>query len=221
MKRLTVYILIILLGCFSCKRSEQHKEESSPSSGIIFKNGPNVISSDDMLSYTIQPENGLLKTKKINEYTYSVKYKSIPYIIAQESGGKTISRADYKNKISELEGLQYFDLRLQVENTNNEILKYDLGSEEQYDERINYLAFKMQNDIQLIDGKDTLECLLYHMERAYDIVPYSTILCAFKKIAKPVEGDKIFVLHDNLFNNGTIKLTFLNSDIQNAPELKL
>ena len=219
-RTITSAFILIILFSISCKNSVRvsaDKEDQERSSSGEIKS----LTADGLLSYTINPENGLLKTKKINEFSYSVKFKPIPYIIAQEADGKSVGAEEYAKKVDELRGLQYYDLRLEVENTNDEILKYDLNSSEQYDARVNYLAFQMQNDIQLIDGNDTLNCLMYHMERAYDIVPYSTILCGFKNLKKTKIEDKTFVLHDNLFNNGIIKLTFLNSDIENIPQLKL
>ena len=99
------------------------------------------------------------------------------------------------------------------------LLKYDLHSRKEYEDRVNYFAFGMQNDIRLVQGGDTLPCQLFHFERVYDVAPYATFLLAFP-LGKDYSSDKTLVLFDHGFNKGILKFFFDGRDIKNVPQVE-
>lgn len=218
------FLLLIIFIASSCQKGKNGFVNNTLSS-IGFNNSDTkgALTVSEIQDYVIEPSNGLVKTKQINEFKYQIKYKPVDYVIASEVSEKdAITKKEYLEKLNELDGLQYFDIRVEVDGFNGELIKYNLSSEIEYERRVEYLAFKMQNDIKLIDGLDTSDCVLYHMERAYDVVPYTTILLGFKK-SKINNGltDKTIVFRDHLFKNGIIKFTFIPADIQRVPNLQI
>jgi len=162
----------------------------------------------ELVSYIDTKANPFVKEKRINEFKYSSILKPVDYLIAK----KRVDENNPNLKKEDFEDLQYFDLRINIEEFNQEFIKYNLNSAHQYSERVNYCAFKMQNDIKLIDGHDTLNCVLFHHERAFNVVPYGHFILGFEKSNHP-EKLKTLVFHDNLFNNGIIKFTFSPKNI--------
>jgi hypothetical protein len=211
--------VLLLMICVSCNDKKNISFAARVKS--IFSNDKSVLSVNEMKEFVVNVDHGLLKSKQIDEVTYSAKYKPVDYIIAMETRDEKLTRAIYKEKHDELSGLQYFDLRIEIDKANGELLKYALRSGSQYESRVTYLAFDIKNDIKLVDGNDTLECVMSHFERVYDIVPYATILLGFKDTGGNLMHEKTLVFHDKLFGKGIIKFTFLPADLQTIPQLEV
>ncbi|MEP7265007.1 MAG: hypothetical protein ABI772_10945 [Bacteroidota bacterium] len=219
MKQVLVILSIFILS--SCNDDRKETTFLSKIKSVFISSDNRPVNGTELQKYVVNMDHGLLKSKTIDEVTYSIKYKPVDYVIALETGGKKINAAEYKRRREELDGMQYFDLRIEIDKANGELLKYALSSGAEYEERIKYLAFKVNQDIQLIDGKDTLECVMHHFERVYDIVPFATILLGFKNTGADLMHEKTIVFHDKLFGKGIIKFTFLPADLQTIPQLEV
>ena len=210
---------IALILLVSCMKRSDHTSTGKLATFFFLKE--TVVDPIEMKEYVVDMEHGLIKSKIIDEVTFSAKYKPVDYIIANEIKENVISKTVYKKMQEELSGMQYFDLRIEIEKMNGELLKYGLSTEAEYEERVNYLAFTIKDDIKLIDGSDTLNCVLHHFERVYDIVPYATILLGFKNYGNDLMHEKTLMYHDKLFGKGIIKFTFLPADLQSIPHLEI
>jgi hypothetical protein len=82
-----------------------------------------------------------------------------------------------------------------------------------------YSAFEMQKDIYLVDGMDTLPCVMFHFERSFDVTPFGHFSIAFENSGNRRFTEKQIVFTDRLFNNGTIKFLFQSEDFTKAPVL--
>jgi len=164
-------------------------------------------------------ENNLKKSKEIGDITFSLLYKPAEYVACTEDEDCSLSADTLKEKLKELEGLDYYDLRIELTSAQGELLKYNVESAQEYGQRVNYFAFDMQRDIKLIEGKDTLDCKLFHFERAYDVAPYATFLLGFPK-SKSSTAEKTFFYQDKVFEKGIIKFTFSPNDLAQIPKLK-
>ena len=215
------YFVFVIVAIYSCDKPNSKNIFSRIFSTGNIEGSSSTVSAKELMDYVIKPDNGLIKKKKISEFIYQVKFKPLDYIISKELKGNVIDSAEYIKKYNELSGLQYFDFRIEVEGISTEILKYNLQSISDYEERINYLAFKMQSDFKLVEGSDTLDCLIYHMERAYDVVPYTTVLLGFNTKVNSYYLDKTIIFTDNLFKNGIIKFTFITADLIQIPKLEI
>ncbi len=170
---------------------------------------------EKLIRFVDNEENGYLKNKTIENIKYSSFLKPIEYLLAQ----KRISENNPAVKSSDFEDLQYFDLRIEVKDFKMEFIKYDIETPEQYEERVKYCAFDMQNNIKLIDGNDTLSCLLYHYERAFNVVPYGHFILGFENKNKKLIETKTLCFEDKLFNKGMIKFTYAPQTIAKQPVL--
>src|SRR5690606_6843962 len=97
----------------------------------------------------------------------------------------------------DFEDLHYFDFTLSHKNLT-EYLKINLQEKEDYYHRLKYFSFDIQNDLSLVDGKDSSKCVFSHFERTYGITPYIKIVLAFDK-NKESTNDLFFVYHDHIF----------------------
>lgn len=165
-------------------------------------------------------DNGFRNEKTIGDLTFSAQYKTPEYITCMELHGMPCMDSVLKKNRSGLSDMQYYDLKILLADGSGELLKYKLSSSGQYNERVNYFAFGMQQDISLVDGKDTLPCALYHFERAYDVMPSATIVLGFSKKNGRDTNDKTLLVDDRTFNKGMLKFKFAAAELNNKPKLK-
>lgn len=187
---------------------------------FIFASCQNSVSPKDYVNYVKDYKNGLHKFKKIGALEVDVQYRPIPYVIANEFRKNNIRQEDYIKRESELSGLQYYNVKLSVAEQGQDITKYKVVSQEDYQQRLYYLSYKMKNDIQLVEGKDTLSPILYHFERSYDISDKRTFVVAFESTQNEVK-DKTLVIDAKPFGTGPIKLRMTEIDLNNLPKINL
>ena len=216
------YALLLLCSCAGSGKSSMDNADAAAGAMSAAMPGADatgeMLEAADYVRWMKDPDNGFRNEKTIDNLRFSVQYKTPEYITCMEQHGRACSDALVRKNTAELSGMQYYDLRIVLNDGGNELLKYNLSSAEQYNERVNYFAFGMQHDIQLIDGHDTLPCLLYHFERAYDVTPSATLVLGF--LQKQPEGDKTLLVDDRTFNKGLLKFRFSAAELNNKPKLK-
>lgn len=174
----------------------------------------------EYVKWVANTENGLVKTKHIDEISAKVIYKPLDYVIANEMRTNDIKNTEYQQRKKELEGMQYYNLVLDITDARN-ILNYkvnDLGGQET---RIQYLSFGMQQDIYLEENGKELPCKLFHFERNYNITKERTFLLAFEQDKNTIETDKTLVINSPMLGTGPIKIKFLAKDIARLPTMKV
>lgn len=165
-------------------------------------------------------EHNLNKTKRIGEFGFTVFNKPVDYLICLDQRKEEISTLSYDQVKKEFGNLLYFDFKIEADDIPTELLKYKVGGEAEYQRRITYFAYEMQNDFCLVDNNDTLPCIMFHYERTYDIVPYAKVLLGFDPLKNNASKTFEFIYQDRVFSNGLIKFTFRKSDLENIPKLK-
>lgn len=207
------FLLIFMLSCNSkdmpdlfTSSSKNHKEE---------------LKKDDYIEWCCNRDNGLIVDKTINKLTFSLQYKSPEYVIVAEL------KEDFKNKEKLNEAIennnqwQYFTFRISSDQFTGDIIQYNLKSNNEFSDRINYLTFNVQNDFSLVCCKDTFPCLIYHLERNFGSAPYCNMLLGFENPGLDSLGncDRTLIYNDRVFNSGIIKLTVTSDAISNLPRL--
>jgi hypothetical protein len=177
------------------------------------------LSPFEYVSWCRDENNGLHKSKELGELTFSLQYKPCEYIVCIEQKKEHIEKSQLYKELEELQGLDYYDFRITLASGQGELLKHGLSSIQEYNERIDYFAFRMQHDIKLIAGKDTLGCQLFHFERSYDVSPEAVFLLGFPVSANANE-ERTFFYEDNIFRKGIIKFTFTPRELNQIPKLK-
>lgn len=171
----------------------------------------NSVLKDDYTNWIEDQDNGLLKTKEISDFNYVIQYKPVEYILEKKQKDSLL-KSDFDN-------LHYIDLELSHKKFP-EYLKIDLQNNEEYYHRLKYYSFEIQNDVNLIDGKDTLKCVFSHFERTYGITPYVKIVMAFEK-QNETSSHLIFSYHDQIFDNGIINIPINEKALKEASKIKI
>src|SRR5438105_2151917 len=99
-----------------------------------------------------------------------MKLKCLLIINIEELNNKLNNTCTYYSEMT------YFNLKIELTNGQGEILKYNLASPQQYDSRIKYISFGMQNDIFIVQNSDTLRPGLYQFERIFEVAPIATVM---------------------------------------------
>jgi len=181
----------------------------------------------DYISWIRDSENGLYQEKNIEKFIYSVQYEPIEYLVLIENKDSLENGEKYfKEKVAERTGLQYYLFNIKLNNSTANILKEELQDEAEYYKRIQYLLSEAQFDFKMIEGKDTLQCELYHFEQTYGLTPFISIVLAFKTTnSQNFEGNyaanKTFIFDDKIYRNGKLKFTIDDKNINNIPNLIL
>ncbi len=175
----------------------------------------------DLVKYVVNPDNGLRKQKSIGDVNVDLQYKPVGYMIANEFRKNNIDASQYKNRASELSGLQYYNLKLSINQPGVDVTSYNVFDEVAQQERLYYLSFGMQHDMHLIQGQDTLRPVLYHFERSYNLSKERTFVVAFEEQDFKHQEDKTFILDIPEFQTGPIKIKIRKDDLQKTPSIKL
>lgn len=211
----------------ACSEKKRTGDAGADDSGTVQQEMPGgnenesiSLEPGEYVQWVQNPENGLRKEKTIDDLVFRAQYKPHEYIVCMEEREPQLQDTLVKRKIAELSDMQYYDLKIELKKGEGELLKYKLSSAEEYDKRVNYFAFNMQNDIQLIEGNDTLPCSLFHFERAYDVTPSSIFILGFPISKNNPAESKTLVIYDKTFGKGLIKFMFSNKELKNLPKLK-
>lgn len=220
-----IYAIVFSLILISCNNKETGTNNAiyaTNSSGEKIPNGQTLSNTElsplEYVTWMRDIEHGLYKEKTIDNLTYAVQYKTEDYVTCIEADDKTnIQFKKSENETSDF--VHFFDFKIKIENHNGEILKYNLSSPLQYDNRVKYLSFGAEKDIYLVDGIDTIPCSIYHFERAYDVAPELTMILGFTSKQKFVSS-KTLVFQDKLFDKGIIKFTIPANELASIPKIK-
>lgn len=183
---------------------------------------PDLIPSD-YVAWVQDEAHGLRQTRGIAPLQVTALYKPVPYLIAQEERTNAIDPQLYQTRTQALEGMQYYTLQVALEgSTKQDITNYQVADGQAQQERLAYLSFGMQQDIQLIQGTDTLPCRLFHFERSYDLAPHRTFVLAFDQPAEasPTQ-ERTLVVELRPFNTGPLKFNYSTATLSNIPNLAL
>jgi len=220
MKKIISISLLAGTLCISCGEQSQLSDgfgNTEKSSDVA-----PALTPDQYVKWVKNDAKLLLKKTQLGAFSYSVIYKPVDLIIYNENGNEVPNLKIYNSKKSELQGMEYFDLHIESRESNGELLKINCPDSKNYDERVQYCSFGMQQDIKAIVGKDTVDCALYHFERMFDTAPRATFLLGFPSGAFKNKFDDITILyHDHLFNNGIVKFRFSKQELAGIPQLKI
>ncbi len=172
----------------------------------------------DYVKWVENHDNGLLVTKNAGDFKFKLQYKPPEYLAIRELKKTEISSTELSEKASAMEDMQYFTLQLGLAD-GSDILKSNIEKSGDFSRNIEYLSFYMQQDLKLVEGADTLPCLLHHFERDYGISQFAKIVLAFQK-SNNVAADKTLIFNDRQFGAGTVSMTILSQSLNNLPKIK-
>lgn len=190
---------------------------------LLWGCGPPELIPSDYVTWVQDEAHGLRQTRTISPLRVTTLYKPLPYIIAQEERTNTIDLEHYQSRTAALQGMQYYTLQVAIEgNTQRDVTNYQVVDGTAQQERLAYLSFGMQQDIQLIQGEDTLPCKLFHFERSYDLAPHRTFVLGFEEPKGVVSTqERTLVVELRPFNTGPLKFNYSETTLSKIPKLRL
>jgi len=205
--RIIVYIILFLLSSlfFSCQKENEYevnKEKfvTNVKTPRFTPKIPEKVTVNEYIDW-VSSYSGFNDFKSIAGINYALSYRPAEAIAIQKLKNGKITKESIEKISNELEGVNYFVLRLST-NDGCPVLEKNLSVKEEYFQRIQYYSFLMENDVFLIDGADTIKCCFYNFERDYEVSPFLTVTLGFDDIAK--SDNYQFVLIDKVFNNGKV-----------------
>lgn len=162
------------------------------------------------------PENNLLQEKVMEKIKYQMILVPNDYLLLKKFGYE-IDKSQLLKK--EKPCNTQFIFRVSGENQILDLSTTGIKNQREFNERIKYLAFKIQKDIYLeSDSKDKISCQVSTYERDYSLAPYATFTLQFPVCEKEL-GQYRLVYSDQLFNHGNIKFHWNKETIKNIPKL--
>ena len=113
--------------------------------------------------------------------------------------------------------LLHFELRIGSKDRKTPLLRNGISGMQSYQERVQYLSFEQERRIYLFSETDTLQPLLYHFERSFDLSPDVLCSLAFDHLPK---GDFALLIDDANLGLGPVYFSFHSTDFQAIPALK-
>lgn len=194
----SIFLLIVLvLFTFSCT------EELSPV---------------DYDNWVKSAENGLHKEKRVGDYVFDIQYKTPEFMVLNLLKGKVERKAQLDSLTNKYKDLHYFNLQIGLKNQSEDLLKYRLQSEQEYNDRLYYFAYNFEKDLKLKVGEQELPCALFVFERSFDLKPSRSFVLAFEKDST-VNEDITLVIDSPYFNTGKVQVT-INTQ-QEIPSIRI
>jgi len=230
---INIMTILLILGFSSCHESDEHdstrlgiSNESVVSKGDKpmqkFNFKTLVVTPSEFVSWVKDPENGLVKTRQINDIQISLTYLPPAFMICNELKKENISKKELVELAIQYEDFEYYLLKIEALESGMELAKYQVSNRKEYEDRIKYYSFNMQNDLIVkLETGEEVPCELYHFERTYNITPYSSFLIGFSKEFMANSKERTIILEEKVFNKGTIKFKWNTAEMNNIPQIEV
>lgn len=225
-----IVLLLVVSFILSCSDSQEnnsiitsegsYNEQTLNSTGKLIET---ELSPSSYIEYWSNDANNFyVKTKQIAEFNYSLKYLPVEYMVCNELKNKKATQQEIDSLMPEYDGMEYYELKISVDDFVEETIKYQLSDMNEYQNRVKYLSFAMQSDLKAVLEKNkVIDCKLFHYERTFGLAPYTKVLFAFSKEDIGDAQERTIVFEDNLFNKGLIKFNWLTNDLISVPKISV
>jgi hypothetical protein len=177
----------------------------------------------DFFAWLNAPENGLVKTKEIDQFKITVKYLPTSYLAYLETKNNNYSieqidsiKCNYINSKTFLLTIEPVDKR-----KGTDLLFQDAVSYEQYKQRVLDLNFNAAEFIKIKANGNEYLPVLTNMENAYNIDTKKNITLVFVDEGKSkglfAANELDFTFTDQIFNTGINHFVFSKKDLDNTP----
>ena len=214
---------LVILGLSFCHNKKTIQNNSLESETVF--NEPvkefvnESITATEFVRWCSDETNQLNKSKEISEVKYHLKYLPKESMAMLDLRTQKYDYNKFQSTCEYYTELTYFNFKIEIPQASGELLKYQLKSPQQYEDRIKYMSFEMQNDIYLVQGGDTLRPGLYQFERIFEVAPFATAMMAFDNKKFNKEKEFTIVFNDKLFDKGLIKFNYKNRQLVNVPNI--
>lgn len=225
MTKAGIYIIIGVVGLFAACSKKEHQsnaEKGSITNEEIRDNQIKDKTFEKDISYT-EIETYLLAQKtnisqrKMGDFVFAARAVTPEEKILQEHTSKVTTQEKLDSLLRDYNGLLYVDFSIDTDNFNHELLRYDLKSQAQYQERVRYFSFDFQQNIKLQACGQDFPCKLYHFERNFGVKSGLNFSMGFEIPETCSTNQLKLVVDDFIFDHGRVKINLLR---QEFPEIK-
>lgn len=187
---------------------------------LISCSGSTFDTTDEILSFVSEPDNGYFYEKSVNGVDYKLQYRPTDLLVQQELGDsknkKTIGKL--RNKYNKY---MYFNLSMSM--NEKELLSNVVRDKAQFGQMVNDLAFNMDQKVHLFTPeKDTLTMTDFIYPRMYGMTNATTIMIVYPRDKKHMKEDYLnFTIEDLGLYTGEVKFKIKTQPLQEEPSLKL
>lgn len=185
-----------------------------------------TLEPDELKSWVMNPDNGLLKEKEIYPFRISLLYKPTSFVVLHEL--KIAPEAkEFQQLVKEQSAYYHFTLRIDSKDRKEEFLKTGIKDNGEYYERLQYFTGLIQKDVSIITDNDTLPCVFAHLERLYHMASYGDLHLVFpvskkdNKNSTDMVGSLSFIYEDYILGVGPLKFTYDTETINQIPQIKI
>jgi hypothetical protein len=199
MNKLPVVLMLLLMAVSACRPGK-------------------VESTQELLAYANDPENGLLQEVQRGRISLRLAYH--PKDIVVEQHLRDLQDFDGRRVDSIRQNLKEYDyFALQLSEDGHEILNSYVNTP-QFNAAENYLSFDVGKDFRLIHGRDTIPTFDLIHTRTYGVSQHSIVLVAFKsQLEATADNTCVVQFNDTFFKTGLHDFEFSVSDIKHTPSL--
>jgi hypothetical protein len=173
----------------------------------------------EFMRWCADEDNRLSRSKEISEMRYKLSYLPPEAMAFLELRKEPYDLPKFRKLSDSYSEMTYFTFRIEVLDGSGELLKYKLRSPAQYDARVKYMSFDIQNDLYLVQGKDTLIPGLFQFERIFEVAPYANVMFAFDNKRFNRQEEFTIIYNDKLFGNGYVKFNYRDKQLFNLPNI--
>ncbi|MFN6943664.1 MAG: hypothetical protein ACK4ND_01860 [Cytophagaceae bacterium] len=176
---------------------------------------PSKLDPQSYIAYVKNPVEGLVQEREVDNFHFKIQYKPAEFIALNELAGQLSDKEAFEKKISELDGLDYFELSIRMK--GGDFIKDLAQSKEDMSLRQYYFSYDFGKDILLQVMDKFQPCALYHFEKNYSVNGESRFLLAFEKSKQ--KADLVLTLKLDALGLENAEFIFKKRDIEKIPLL--
>ncbi len=176
------------------------------------------MTEDQLKEYTFNEKNGLVREKQLGAINLKVNYRPTGLVVAQEHE-KDMTKEDIQQIQDNYSQYHYFIISYSVD--GKEIMNYNIGSMNDFSQRVQQLAFGMGNKTYLTtENNDTIPMLDSVFPRTYGVGGATQVMTIFDQQETQDAETLTLTIEDIWLNIGTNRFRFRAKDINHTPQIK-
>ena len=185
------------------------------------------LSLENYFKYLIEPENGLYKSKQINQFEISARYLPAEYLIYRDYKSSKIKELDIDSLKKIYEGSLTFILKIapnKSEGHEFDVMTQTVSSKEAFKEQSFQLNFLMQENLKLIIEDREYFPVLVELENTYELTQHRNFMITYALDQKHIDNSfeaMDFIFQDRIFGTGIHHFLFTQESIKKTPSIKL
>lgn len=186
--------------------------------------GDKVLSYEDYHKWLNEPENGLVKERKVNALIFRVKYLPTEYLVHRElrTAEQAYSQAQIDSIYREYEnGMHFlFSILPSEEGLIQDIVKLGITNYQEYKERVNVMNFGMQELMEMNADGVEINPVIVRMENVYGISAKRDWNVLFVSDAIGAANTYDLRFEDDIFYSGMHHFVFEAKNLEGLPKIK-